>query len=1139
MIKKTDNSIDMSNQNFSHIVFNNISEAIIIVNSEGDIVNVNKTVEAMFGYTPEELTGNKIEKIVNIPKKKIHQKNCGLFFEKYRKRQMGVGLDISARRKDGSVFPVEVGLNSFTVDGDKFVVAIVSDISLRKKIETDLDKNRKKYKAVFDKASDYFVLLDPKGIVLEINQKAETEIGYSRNEIVGKRLPELPFLLPHEIRKVMLHFQKRIQGEDVGTYELHFVKRKGEILLGEINASIIDFDDGTFADLVVIRDITERRKLADEIRQSRDYYSNLVNSTLDMIIAVDEKRKIVLFNKAAEKTFGYKEEEVIWKHIDLLYANSAQGLQIHKKLKKTDGFSGEILNIRKNGEIFTSYISSNTLFDDNKHVIGYLGVSRDITESKKAEERLRKSEEWQRSILENTTDFILRVDRNGTIKYINSDYSGYKKEDIIGEEIFDFMLPEFHTSAKKSLEKVFLTGEKNSLEVVSTDTYGNLKWFSLNIGPIKAGSKIVACTIIVIDITEKKQMEEKLKESEERWLFALDGSNNGVWGWNIQTGEVFFSAQWKAMLGYKDNEISGRLEERDKRIHPDDREQVVKDIQKHMDGITPIYENEHRVLCKNGTYKWIHDRGKVMERNLDGKPVRMVGTHTDITGRKNDEQEKEELLFDLGERVKELNCLYGLAKIANQTDLSVEEIIENVLDLLPHAWQYPGITCANIRVFNIEKKTDNYIETQWKQSADIRRHNEKIGKIDIYYTEERPDAYEGPFLEEERKLIDTVADKVGRIVDLSQLEAERKKLINILTEKTSELNTILESVGDAIVTTDENYLITSVNRAFCDMFDCSSQDFIGKSCNDLFKCDAQPKTQSREDHCGLKNTLDNMASIFSRSTVITSEGKTMIVQSINSPLVNSEGKVIGAVKSMRDISKEAEVERMKNEFVSTVSHELRTPLTSIKGYVDLFLDGDTGEINEIQKEFLDSVSQNTDRLTALINDLLDIEKIDAGKISLNKKNIFFEKLIELAFKTMEPLANEKNLKYTLSVEESAKIYADQDRILQVLTNLLSNAIKFTMKGSVSIRMKKDNDKAVLIVKDTGIGVSKEDQKKLFTKFFRAEEASRQNIGGTGLGLSIVKSIVELHGGEVFLESTLHKGTEVKVEIPIAPKAGKK
>jgi|GEM_PF-7015240 PAS domain S-box-containing protein len=1139
MTQNGQSSINKSNMAFSQNVFDNISETIIIVNSDGVIVKCNKTVRTMFGYTSEELTGNKIEKIVNISNKKMHRKNCEHFFEKSRKRQMGAGLNISARRKDGSIIPVEVGLSSFVSDGEKFVVAIISDVSERKKIEAELNENRKKYEAVFDKANDYFVLLDKNGVVIDVNQRAVIEIGYSRDEIVGSNLLKLPFLMKREIPKLLMHFKNRLMGKKVGTYELHFVKRNGKILLGEINASMIEFEDGSKADLVVIRDITERRKLADEIRQSRDYFINLVNSTLDMIIAVDVSRKIVLFNKAAENAFGYTEQEVLGKHINILYANNAQGLLIHNKLIKSDGFSGEIINMRKNKEIFTSYISSNTLYDENNNIIGFLGVSRDVTESKMAEERLRKSEERQRSILESSSDLIMRVDHMGTIKYINFVYSGLKKEEVIGKTIYDFLSLEYHAVIKKSLNKVFVTGENNSVESRGMGPDNSLRWFNINIGPIKAGHKVVSATLIAIDITEQKLSEEKLKEIEKRWNFALEGTNNGVWDWNIQTNDVFFSVQWKAILGFEDHELSGSREEWDKLVYPEDKEQVDKDILDHVNGITPIYENEHRVLTKDGSYKWVHGRGKIMEWTPDGKPLRMVGTHTDITGRKNDEHEREELLFDFGERVKELNCLYGLSKIASQPNLSLGDMLENVAYLLPLTWQYPEITCARVLVHNTEKKTENYTETEWKLSADIKIHNNKIGEVVIFYTEERPSLYEGPFLEEERHLLDTVAEQVGKIVDHSQHEKERRKLINSLTDKTSELNTILDSVGDAIITTDEKYLITSVNRAFCDMFGCESHTYIGKSCEDLFKCDGEPETETCEDHCGLQSTLDQMEASSNRMTVTTDEGKSIVIQSVTSPLINSEGNVVGAVKSMRDISREAEVERMKNEFVATVSHELRTPLTSIKGYIDLFLDGDTGEINEIQEEFLDIVSKNTDRLTALINDLLDIEKIDAGNISFDKKNIDLGKLVNLAYRTMEPLANEKNLEYIISVADNVHINADQDRIMQVLTNLLSNALKFTQKGSVSIRLKKDNGKAKLIVQDTGIGVSKADQKKMFTKFFRAKEAYKKSIGGTGLGLSIVKSIVELHDGNVTLESVLHKGSVMRVDFPLAKRAKKK
>jgi len=154
--------------------------------------------------------------------------------------------------------------------------------------------------------------------------------------------------------------------------------------------------------------------------------------------------------------------------------------------------------------------------------------------------------------------------------------------------------------------------------------------------------------VLVTDITNRKMAEKALKESEERWKFALEGVGDGVWDWDLQNNKLFFSNQWKEMLGYQPEEITNEFDEWEKRVHPDDLAKAFEDIQKHLNGETEVYQNEHRLRCKNGSYRWMFDRGKIISFDKNGKPLRFVGIHTDITDRKL----SEELLRENEERYR-------------------------------------------------------------------------------------------------------------------------------------------------------------------------------------------------------------------------------------------------------------------------------------------------------------------------------------------------------------------------------------------------------------------------------------------------------------------------------------------------------
>ena len=236
-----------------------------------------------------------------------------------------------------------------------------------------------------------------------------------------------------------------------------------------------------------------------------------------------------------------------------------------------------------------------------------------------------------------------------------------------------------------------------------------------------------------------------------------------------------------------------------------------------------------------------------------------------------------------------------------------------------------------------------------------------------------------------------------------------------------------------------------------------------------------------------------------------------------------------------DITERKRIEDMKTEFVSIVSHEFRTPLTSIKGFVDLILEGDTGEINETQKEFLEIAQVETNRLAALVTDLLDVSRIETGRIELRMEPLSIGEIINAAITSLRPQATEKAVGVTVRLsEESLKVKGEHDRVNQVLLNLLSNAIKYNRQGGkVDIMVSRDNGMVQVDVVDTGIGIPSGDIPMLFTKFYKAGATAAVSTGGTGLGLFIAKSLVELHGGRIWVKSKEGKGSTFSFTLPVA------
>ncbi|HLO49430.1 MAG TPA: PAS domain S-box protein [Kamptonema sp.] len=275
------------------------------------------------------------------------------------------------------------------------------------------------------------------------------------------------------------------------------------------------------------------------------------------------------------------------------------------------------------------------------------GYIQDISDRKATEIALVQSENKFRSIIENLNDMVYIINLDATFSYVTPQFKevmGYEVAELLDKSFGVFIYPQdfpifmdaFHLASQ---------GEKvRGIEYRILHYDGNYYWHSSNLSALRddEDGQVVACLGIARYIHDQKQAEITLQESNSRWQLAIEGAGDGTWDWNLKTNEVNFSRQWKAMLGYEDREIVNALEEWESRIHPDDKAQCYEDFTKHLSDETSVYRNEHRLRCKDGTYKWILDRGQVIEWDKEGQPLRFIGTHCDISDRKTAELELEQ-----------------------------------------------------------------------------------------------------------------------------------------------------------------------------------------------------------------------------------------------------------------------------------------------------------------------------------------------------------------------------------------------------------------------------------------------------------------------------------------------------------------
>ncbi len=371
---------------------------------------------------------------------------------------------------------------------------------------------------------------------------------------------------------------------------------------------------------------------------------------------------------------------------------------------------------------------------------------------------------------------------------------------------------------------------------------------------------------------------------------------------------------------------------------------------------------------------------------------------------------------------------------------------------------------------------------------------------------------------------------------------ENAQLYDQVVKGKAYVENLVDNAADMIVCTDLEDKILTWNRGAEVIFGYSKEEAIGESLALLLPPERSHELEEMRAKVQFSGALRDIEMRGKRK-----DGARLHLSLSISPIKDPADKIVGFLRVAKDISDKKrferrlkELDRMKSDFVSNVSHELRTPLTVIKGSVDNMLDGITGSLTEKQIKYLERIKSNAERLGRLITDLLDLSKIEAGKIELKSQRLAADSVVKDVAEALRGVAAEKLVALDiLSARDSIPIWADRDKVVQILTNLVGNAIKFTPpQGEIKIAIEEsDSDWVKLSVIDTGPGIPAEEAAKIFDKFYQIEHANSPKTKGTGLGLAISKALVEMHGGRIWIESSNHPGSTFSFTLPARPPLG--
>jgi PAS domain S-box-containing protein len=921
----------------------------------------------------------------------------------------------------------------------------------------------------------------------------------------------------------------------------------------------------------------ERQRHNFELLENELKWKKLVETGFDGVLLIDKDGFIKYANPVFTKIFGYDQEDLVGltARSTLFEGDSEILTTFLEGFKETPNknIRFEHRAFHKDGTLRWVEISSTNCLDDPT-LAGVVSVFRDITDRKISEMMIRESSE--------ELEFSLEAANMGTWSYtyrtlkVNESairLLGLKTHPKTLEGFVQHIAKQDQLSFLQSVEKLRGTWAFESEVHIQNSSK---RWVQFRMKSVVEDGRTVGFRGVVIDITELKNYESMLLESEQRWSYALEGNQDGVWDWNVETGEVFITDQCKRIFGFEPSEAPNLSVEWSSRIHPNDQKIVQENIRKHVNGESDYYINEYRILCKDGTYKWVLVRGKLIQTGNGELERRLVGTLADISKRKEFELELElsdqllkainSLQLDLISGTAVENAIYRtliqIGKIIDADRIQIYKSIEpsgvNETISLLHEWTN-GIlearqgTTQHSAVYFQDFGYDRWA-TLLKKNIPISGHvsklpaseHEALLKQGIHSLFVTPIFYKDQFwgfiefdvlkadklwTNSEYQLLKNFANTFAEIM----MNREAEEAIEVQRKR---IETTINSIADAVITVGLNGEILLINPLAEKLlgYKQAGTEYLS---NYLVLLDKQNKQPLRDPlaklYAGTLKTPTQVSGIF-----VDSNGVSRTLQGSVSPIFNRQSDLNGAVVALTDVTnfEKMETELQKAQKLESIgilaggiAHDFNNILTGIIGNLslaELYLDdNDTKAI----QERIELATEGCIRAGDLTQQLLTFSK--GG--SPIKKVVNIKELLEKA--TSFAIHGTK-VQSLLSFEpELYSVEADEGQLNQVVNNLIINATQAMPDGGrvfvvadnlyISSANLQLNEGFYVRIKitDEGVGIPKEYLEQIFDPFFTTKEY------GSGLGLATSFSIIKRHEGQIDVESTVDEGTTFTIYLP--------